>query len=491
MLSFINSSSRVLRPSNYLSTINKVWASCYRLPDYLLEPIFLDIFKKKESEFPTKQDIQQGAIEARNNSVSVTSQKQKVDYFSKSKNFENIKLATTLTNKQLTLTRNQFTPVSPRISASNLPKDTSSGYPEYEQRKVNIMDYTINIVEQLISNNDSSWKYLPSTMAWRTQVRPKAMKYRIIWVTSYISQIFENMFYSPIREYFEENKTTPWCVGNVFTDIKPRIQKLRQFNKIIVLDYSSFDISVPSELMIHFFRSIKQFFKIKSKIIDNMYEAVTFFNVYGTLLNKDNTGPLSYTKDGSVNSGSVFTNFMDSWINLFLLNLYMVEFQLDHTDYFPNVQGDDCVHGFTFDFDVNHFSRWLNFNFGMTISPDKCQELSNDFDTVEFLGSDMNEEGRYINKPLAIKQMIISERFIPESVLSTPERLISKVASICFKFKGGYLFFDEIMEQLLPKINLDRVPEFYYEITLSSSGPFEYLMKRKVVDYKFNGWMIQ
>jgi len=328
-------------------------------------------------------------------------------------------------------------------------------------------------------------------MAWRTQVRKTGLKYRIIWVTSHISQIFEQCFFYPLQQHFSLNKGTPYCFANVFTDLVPRIKKLREYTKIVVLDYSSFDQTVPPELILLFFDTIKGIFKINSQQWNIQYEAIKFYNTYCMVFNIKDGRPTIIDKQGSVSSGSVLTNFMDSWINLFLCNLYLVENNIDESMYYLNVMGDDCIHGFNFDFSIESYSKWLLVNFNMVVDPAKCQVHKPDFETIEFLGTDINENGRYIDRKLAADQMTVSHTFFNEEVMSEELRVISKAASICFKFSDGWKYFDYIVEQLKPIFNIEHLPEYYYQLFFLPSGPFEIMAQRSIAEDKYNGWMTQ
>jgi len=456
-----------------------------------LEPEFLKVFDKTAAEYPHESELKKKALEVRQKASTLAMKGFSSPFFGNSKNLPLIQQAVANTNKMLTLKPGMFTPVSPKESAEHLPKNTSSGFPEYIGNKGEILDYTVAQCVEALNQGNPTWVNFIVTMAWRTQVRPTGLKYRIIWVTPYISQIFENCFFLPISRYFSNFKTSPWCVGNVFTDLVPRIKQLRNYSRIVVIDYKSFDQTVPLELILLFFNSIKSCFKINSKLWDIQYTAVMHFNASATCLNLLNGEAAFIPKAGGLSSGSVFTNFMGSWINLFLMNLYLGTIKQDPFACYLNVMGDDCSHGFNFDFDVHDYARWLEHNFGMIVNPEECQVLGPDFETIEFLGADVNEKGRYMNKSLVIDQLIISTHFIPNTVMSDEERLVSKLASITFKFTDGYKFFDEVMDKLALNLDLSKLPKYYYELFYSPAGPFEMFTKRSIDEFKFTGWMRQ
>jgi hypothetical protein len=330
-------------------------------------------------------------------------------------------------------------------------------------------------------------------MAWRTQVRQSGIKFRLIWVTPFVSQILENMFFQPIRAHFEANKQTPYCFGNTFRDLQPRISKLRKKDSIAVIDFTAFDQSIIAQLIQLFFVSIKPCFKIESKSLDVQFEALKFFNTYATVANVENGNTILFQKDGSLSSGSVFTNFMGSWINLFLINVYLLYLGKDPMCQELNVMGDDCTFGFNFKFSSGKYAKFLDHFFFLKVEPSKCQELKPNFSTVEFLGADLNENGRYINRDLVIKQLCVSEDFIPETVMSEHVRLFSKLCSLCFKFSDGASFFDDVIPKLTKLLPYpDRqLPNYYWDIYPSSAGPFERSKKNKVHKDKISGWLDQ
>lgn len=491
MIDSFKSLPKVIQPLNKLDTVAKVWSTAFRTPAYLLEPDFLSIFNKQPTDFPSTQEVNSEALQVREKASAILFNKEPLTYFQNQNNFKLIVKASQTTNNLLTLKPQQFTPVLPEQAADELPKNTSSGFPLFVGKKGQILDYIVNQATECFNNGISTWSNYLCTLAWRTQVRKKSLKYRIIWVTSYLSQVFENCFYSPINKYFNENKTTPWCVGNVFDDLVPRIRKLRQYQTIVVIDYSAFDLTVHPEVMLLFFKSIKSLFKINNSLWNKQFEAIVQYNVFCTTFNIMDGQPTLFSKKGSVASGSVFTNFIDSWINLFLITLYLLEHGHDPYEQCLNVMGDDCTFGFNFKFDVLHFASWIKQNFQMDIEPSKCQVLGPDFEYIEFLGSEINETERKIDEDLCIKQLCISTSFIGDSVMTREDRVFSKLASISFKFTYGYKFFDSVCAKLLPLLNLSEVPEYYTELFYSAAGPFDTDIVRRVSDYKFNGWRRQ
>lgn len=480
-----------LRPLHAGHAMSKVWSTAFRLPTYLLEPKFLTIFGKTESDFEKKESIALLAEVARENSSKAAVFKPKNFYFAKAGNFRLIQEAALTVNKLLRIWGQKFVPVHPKVAVTLLPHNTSSGFPEFKTPKSELANYVSNQAIECFATGDTSWLNFLTTMAWRTQVRLTSIKFRIIWVTSYLSQVFEMCFFAPFQEHFSQNKDTPYCFGNVWTDLVPRIKKLRSYRTIAVIDYSAYDQSIVPELMYCFFSSIKSCLKIFNKNWDVQFQAIIDFNVTGNCFNILDGVPTIFTKHGSISSGSVFTNFIGSWINLFLICLYLLELGKDPFKQCLNVMGDDCMFGFDFDFDIFDYSHWLESNFGMKVNPEKSQMLKPDFDRIEFLGSEINEQGRYINIDLAIRQLVISNHFIPEKVMSESTRLISKAASICFKFSDGHKFFDYIISRLMPLLNLSTLPDTYFELFYSAAGPFDMYVTHNLSEYKYNGWKQQ
>lgn len=482
---------RFMRPMNAQNTASKTWATAFRMPDYLLEPKFLKIFDKHHSDFATLQEVHdQAKLNREKASLSLLG-KPKCKLLSDPKYFGLVKLASKITMQQLGLYGQKFDICKVTDSADSLPTNTSSGHPDYIQRKGENLSYIKSQALKTLNSMDSSWLFYICTMAWRTQVRHSGLKYRIIWVTPHISQVFEMCFFKPIQDHFEKFKTTPYCFANVFVDLVPRIKQLRTKTSIFVIDFTAFDQSVPIELLALFFANFKQLFNIRSKHWDLQFNNIVKYNCSCNVFNVLNGIPTVFTKSGSISSGSVLTNFIGSWINLFLINLYIMDTGNDPSNQALNVMGDDCSFGFDFQFDVLHYQKWLLSNFGMLIEPDKCQELRPDFQSVEFLGAEINEQARIIDFDLVQRQLCVSERFIPEHTMSESVRLISKTASICFKFTEGWKYFDWIISKLLPDLDIDSMPEYYYELTYSAAGPYDYMVKRKISEFKYDGWKRQ
>lgn len=490
-LGFHKTISKPFWPINFSESLHKVWSTAFRSPTLLLEPKFLSVFQKQEEDFTRDLDLINQAGHIREQSSATVIKKKKADYFYQSGNFDKIKKACLAVNSLLLIWQQKFQMVTPSVAADLLPHNTSSGFPDYVTPKSQIQHIVVNQATEALYSGDCSWSKYLTTMAWRTQVRPSGIKFRIIWVTSFLSQVFEMCFFAPFQKHFSEHKQTPYCFGNTWLDLKERIIKIRNFKTIVVVDFSSFDQSISVELIELFFLNIKQSLKINSSIWDAQFTAVKDFNCIGYVFNMFNNLPTIFRKSGSISSGSVFTNFMGSWINLFLICLYLIEIGQDPYKQCLNVMGDDCMFGFTFDFDIKHYSEWLFNNFGMTVNPEKSQMYSNDFETIEFLGSKLNEHGRFIDEDLAVRQLIISSHFIPERVMPENVRLISKLASISFKFSDGHFFFDKCIEKLLPLLEVSSLPEAYFELFYSAAGPFDIYLQRNLMSYKYDGWMYQ
>lgn len=470
--------------------MKKVFASAYRFPTYTTERVFLEIFNLSPLSFDTMDQIKEKVSGAKKKNYDYFLGKNVSDLFV---NYPKLViLCLSDCTRLLKLNNKKFVPVSPQVSGSDLPTQTSSGFPDYIRPKINNLPYVISLAVLSLNTLDFSWEFYPTTMAWRSQVRKTGVKFRIIWVVSQLVHVFENMFFKPFKDHFYSIKDSAYCFANTFEDLSPRISKSREFVTIWSVDFSSFDQTVHPAMISLFFSWLKTHLDIKNSAFNQAFEAVARFNTKGfVFLHNHVNDPVFIEKYGSVFSGSVFTNFMDTFINLFVVCFCLRKMGIDPSNCFLNAMGDDNLICLPVEANLEEFCSLVFKHFGMIITPEKCDVYNPDFSTISFLGADMDEFGRYMDEELIKKQLATSTSYINLDLMSEQDRIFSKLASACFKYKNGYRFYDKVSLKLLKYYSLESIPEFYVELFNSNSGPFDLKPIRRVVDYKFNGWKLQ
>jgi hypothetical protein len=478
--------------TSFNTAIEKIWASSKRTGTFILEPIFLELFDQQASNFPNPEDIPKLCSDLKTKSVSAFRQDFIMDLDPKiiKKVFSQISFlfGLTLPNGDLVM----FRPADVEEAVHRLPSNTSSGFPNFMTKhleKSRVISQIYNLL-----NLDCIFTFLemPISQAWRTQQRVSGIKFRQINVTPMLNQGSEMIFFKPFFDHFEKFRTSPYCFGNTFVDLSKRISKIREFNDYYIeMDFVAFDQSINNELLSLFYKWTKTHLKISNFSYNLLYEAIVEYNLFASIVTSEDGETVVVDKTASLLSGSVSTNFCGSFINLFVFLYYMESRKIDISTLNINILGDDCLIGLNSKVSIKDMSIFFKNKFNLDLSQEKSVFGYTNVEYFHFLGYDINEFERILDIDLVIKQLIVSERFIPESTMSTEERIFSKFCSLLFKCTDGHLYFDYYIENLMAYLNLDSIPEYYTELFISSSITAGDLEIRNVYDMKYKGWKIQ
>lgn len=447
----------VVTSINDVRAINSVLASSGRLPSVFIETFMRHLKGYDESSFSQPR----AEHEALRNLT--------VDKMSRDGIFRfDYKLAQKATDycaKQLNLTGKQFSAYSTRQAADTLPTNTSTGFPWFRP-KGEMKEEAIRLVDSVIARGDFDWFYqtLACVIAWRTQERQSGTKFRQIFVLNYWFNIIEAMFAGPLYAHFRTNRSTCYSFDSVYNDNRKVWLDLQKYKYTIGLDYSKFDINVSMGLLFWFFQFIKRMFKMPYAVA-RLFDAVVVGNLSCNVYTQYKGKPFVFAKRSGVLSGSVFTNMIDSFINLFMINYVLLEQGLNPDDFYIKVKGDDTLIGTNLTLDPRIFSKRLRVLCGAQINL-KDTLVFKPGERIYFLGYRFDDKSKLpLSEELLDRKIAISGRFISEEDMPESLRVISKVVSVLSNVSNGYnIFMKHYHKQLLSYYNLSELPKYYYDL---------------------------
>lgn len=483
--SLLNSISTQYQPMSEDKTFKSSYNSMFRFPTLALEPYFCERFgnispdKLVEPEAEHITQLRESALESFKKETPVNLNQ---ILFAKARD---------ITCELLGLTNVRFTPYNLLHCVNEAAKPTSSGFPDFGKKN----ELTLHDLDQAryaMAMSDFSFFNYPVTVAWRTQQRSSGTKYRLIYLIPYLVTIFEFMFFLPFRKFYSENKvSTPYCFGNTWLDLRQRYDSLQGYKYIYSLDYKGWDLSIPGFLIYLFFSLIKPCFNWNSKLT-NIFDHIVKYHLSATILlsGTEKTAQFVQKKNG-IMSGSVFTSFMCSLINVFVITYFLLSKNLPINYNMIHVMGDDCLFGCDSELDLEEINEFMQQNFGISVSVEKSTAHVRG-EPIFFLGAYLDDKGRYIDEELVKDQLRITQSW--DSEMPEFDRVFSKLCSACFKFSDGkHLFFREV-PFLLAHYGVRSIPEFYYNLDVPLGGPDVNLpIKRvlSVLNMAEYGWMYQ
>lgn len=482
--STLNKIGNIFRPENMNRTCQITWQSMSRLPTVISEPIFTNMFDTHEFvESISLEPVSVKAAKLRNSAVTYLSNKRILN------------LNPVIVNKVFKVMDNnfkldslRFTPIYPQEASDLLPTSTSSGFPDFiTPKSLNAPKVISQTIKMLMNLDFSAFEEYLVPVSWRTQVRKSGVKFRQFFVFPHLIQLTEMMFAAPFFKHFEVNKDSVYCFGNKFPELSERWKSWQNYKYIYSIDMSNFDLSVQLVLINLAFRWLKSHVRMPNDAYAQLWEKIVDYHNHCKVATAYNGVPIILSKSAGIMSGSVFTNFLDTIVNAFCTYYFLLDHGID-----PNVplaiMGDDIILPLNTEFSLDYISKYYLENFGLEVSKEKTIVFAPG-DRVYFLGHYFDPFGRYIDEELTKKQLSISERFIPEEEMSTAERLVSKIASICFKCVDGKFFFDKYIDEVLKETGLSGLPQFYVELFTISGEDLN--VRRRVLDYYQSGWMLQ
>lgn len=215
----------------------------------------------------------------------------------------------------------------------------------------------------------------------------------------------ESVFSRPIQKWM--GQTIEWYGGG--KDM-PEIDRIifngrSRFQHSLTVDYSGFDQSISNWLIYDAFDIIKQAF------ILNESERQLFDVIVNDFINKcfiGLDGELVFSNKG-VPSGSMFTQIVDSIVNMLMISTYMNSQKIDRWS--SCIMGDDNVIFTPQALDLKDLKGYLEYMFGIKMNPDKCSQTTRNGNSVDFLSREWRVDGQWRHPHILISKLLYPERF--------------------------------------------------------------------------------
>lgn len=473
--------STVLQPLNLSRTIQVSYGSCFRTPTFLFEPYFIWSFGPPASEH-TLEEMKEVCASLRDSS------KQAYSLHSPDPVLNSVKFAITLdTVRQLLgLSGTSFKPLELYNAAELAAKPTSSGFPDYK-KKTEIVEQVLDQANLLYHERDGSFIDLPVTLAWRTQVRKSGIKYRLIWLVPFIVILYEMALFTPMITYIQNLQYTSYCIGNVFEQLSVRYQRLQNYKYIYSLDYESYDSTITPFFLNLFFSFCKEHLRLTPGK-NWLFEKIREFHLNALVITGSEGEARIFRKRNGLLSGSVVTNFLGSFVNLFLICYFLIDHDINPVEGQISVMGDDCLFGLNEKFSLGYITDYFKKKFGIRVSINKSEVYSQG-EPVFFLGALIDANKRYINIELIREQLKISTSFNYE--LSEFDRVFSKLCSSLFKYTDGWMYFVDELSKIKEYFNVTETPIYYEDVSTPAGGPIYEHKLRSVDAMMYQGWRLQ
>lgn len=236
-------------------------------------------------------------------------------------------------------------------------------------------------------------------------------KTRVVSMVDFYQILLESKYTVP----FQRALSTYPCYagGKDIPEIGQYISNFRSRTHYFTsIDYSSFDQTISNWLIRDAFDILKSAFK---NVDDDEFSVIV-----NDFINKDfitDTGILHSNK--GVPSGSMFTQIIDSLVNLLVIKTYFhsIHTPLQHCI----VMGDDNLFFSNTPISVDKLSTYVKKNFGLIINPDKCNYGMCNSKDPQFLSRKWSAYGSYRDIGTIISKMAFPERFREYGGLITPE----------------------------------------------------------------------
>lgn len=282
---------------------------------------------------------------------------------------------------------------------SNIVKSSGSGAPFYT-KKGNLKEEARKIVETINNNNfDESVFNLPFTI-YQVVQPGKSGKYkrRIVYCPPFAVTVLETVFGISPTSYFVGNRDTSIVTGHRLTYLDEIVKKSQYYHKQSG-DYSSYDQTIPDQIIKLSFEIIKQFYVFDSSYQEKLFDKMVNYNLYGHIYH-----PLCGTiiKQRGICSGSVFTNLIDSIANLLIINYSKTILNFDYNSIY--VCGDDNLILSLNKIDLDKISLFIRKYVSMELTFEKEGLVETGHIGMSFLGSYWTRDGPSRN----LKRMILS-----------------------------------------------------------------------------------
>jgi hypothetical protein len=249
-----------------------------------------------------------------------------------------------------------------------------------------------------------------------TQTNHCKHKLRVVSMVDLYQIISELRFSKPIQDYL--GRVSYYAGGKSEKTISGIITNYRmKFNRFLSIDYSSFDQTISSWLIEDAFSIVKSAFKMNSE------EEKLFDVIVNDFIHKDfilSEGILH--SDKGVPSGSMFTQIIDSIVNVLVIKTY---FHHLGEDVGMITMGDDNAIFSNSDVSLEDLASYLQKNFGLIVKvDDKSSQGFCKTDDVKFLSRYWTWHGEWRHPYQLLSRLIFPERHRNYDDLIGPQHVI-------------------------------------------------------------------
>lgn len=233
-------------------------------------------------------------------------------------------------------------------------------------------------------------------------------KVRLVSMIDIYQVLAEMMFAIPFQSYL--GKKDFYVGGKDDASICDIINYNRsKFPEWMTLDYSHYDQSIPSWLIEDAFKLIWDCcFSSGSR---NYHWKWLWDVIVNDFITKKFVGPDGLiSSNHGVPSGSMFTQIIDTIVNLLMINTYLLSKGNRTSDYFMIICGDDNLIFSKQKLDAQDISGYLLRNFGIECHPDKCSQGCR-AESPEFLSRVWETLGAWRDPKELFAKMVYPEKF--------------------------------------------------------------------------------
>lgn len=209
----------------------------------------------------------------------------------------------------------------------------------------------------------------------RTQ---RGAKTRLVWGYPLDMTLIESKYAKPLIDKFKKRRS-PIAYGMYRYELGARLEHNMTLRNVVSLDYSKFDSTIPSELILVAFNILWTWFENPSL---REIEIIEDYFINTPIVMPD--GHLYSGKNHGIPSGSMFTNLIGSIVNYILLVAIIEKFELQFYYYKIMVLGDDSIFCTNKDVDLKAIATYID-SLGMKINTQKSEVRKPD-QPYHFLG---------------------------------------------------------------------------------------------------------
>jgi len=239
-------------------------------------------------------------------------------------------------------------------------------------------------------------------------------KTRLVLMVAFTVIISELKFSRPIQDWiasqsFYAGGKDDVAISRYLTAMKERA------NYWISLDYSGYDRSISSWLIEDAFSILKCCFRTMD---EELWKVIVHDFIHKEIISVDH----NVRSNRGVPSGSMFTQLIDTVVNLLMVRTYLRSIGVDGN---MMIMGDDNLLFTKVALDHTKIATYISKNFGIKVNADKTAFGSVRNDDPEFLSSEWRFDGRWRHPHILLSRLLFPEHRRKYDEDSLPEQVIA------------------------------------------------------------------